>query len=122
MVFRVSCSFALWNREEKNIMLYVECTYIPEKKINLDLGDEFNARKWFPALKALCLCLIEIPFESQLSILKNVCEEASESKTWRETMGGSHSSRNCHFSSGKLHEGQNRRLNNPTPPPNPVGK
>ena len=25
------------------------------KKINLDLGDEFNARKWFPALRALSL-------------------------------------------------------------------
>ena len=36
----------------------------------------------------MSLYLIEIPLESQLSILKNVCEEASESETWRETMGG----------------------------------
>ena len=35
---------------------------------------------------------------------------------------GSQSSRNCDFSSGKLHEGQKRRLNNPTPPPDSVGK
>ena len=59
VILRVSCSFALWNREEKNIMLYVECTYIPEKKINLDLGDEFNARKWFPALRVLCLSTLQ---------------------------------------------------------------
>ena len=36
----------------------------------------------------MSLYLIEIPFESQLSVLKNVCKEASESETWRETMGG----------------------------------
>ena len=70
----------------------------------------------------MSLYLIEIPFESQLSVLKNICEKASESETWGETMGGSQSSRNCHFSSGKLHEGQKRRLNNPTPPPDPVGR
>ena len=65
----------------------------------------------------MSLYFIGIPLESQLSILKNVCEEASESETWRETMGGSQSSRNCDFSSGKLHEGQKRRLNNPHPSP-----
>lgn len=56
------------------------------------------------------LYLIEIRFESRLSVLRTVCEEASESETWGETMGESQYSRNCDFSSGKLHESQKRRL------------
>ena len=36
----------------------------------------------------MSLYLIEIPFESQLSVLKNICEETSESETWRETIEG----------------------------------
>ena len=54
----------------------------------------------------MSLYLIEIPLESQLSILKNVCEEASESETWRETMGGSQSSRAFQLGTMSLSKGQ----------------
>ena len=70
----------------------------------------------------ISLYLTEISFESRLSVLKNVCQWASESETWGETMGESQSSRNSDFSSGKLHEGQKRRLYNPDPSPWLCGK
>ena len=59
MIFRVLCSFVLWNREEKKISCYRQNIQIYPKKINLNLGDEFNARKWFPALRALCLSTLQ---------------------------------------------------------------
>ena len=62
--------------------------------------------------------LKKIPFESQLLVLRTVCEEASEGQTWGDTMGRSHFTiRIFTFSSGKLHEGQKRRLNKSLPPP-----
>ena len=57
----------------------------------------------------MSLYLIKTPFESQLSVLRTICEEAAEGQTQGETMGGSHStSRKFTFSSGKLREGQKR--------------
>ena len=68
------------------------------------------------------LYLIKIPFESQLSVLKTVCEEAAEGQTWGETMGESHSTnRNFHFSSGKLSV-RRGGWTSPISPPDSVGK
>ena len=45
---------------KKKILCYRQNVHIyQKKKINLDLGDEFNARKWFPALRVLCLSTLQ---------------------------------------------------------------
>ena len=72
---------------------------------------------------SVCIYLIKIQFESQPSVLKIIYEEAAEGQTWGETTGVSLStSRNFTFSSGKLCEGQKRRLNKPLPSPPDCGK
>ena len=61
---------------------------------------------------SVSIYLIKIQLESQPSVLKIIYEEAAEGQTWGETIGASLStSRNFTFSSGKLCEGQKRRLN-----------
>ena len=111
--YRSLCKFALWNREEKNIMLQTECIQIQKK--NLHLRNVFYARKMAPSSQgSVSIYLIKIQLESQPSVLKIIYEEAAEGQTWGETTGASLStSRNFTFSSGKLCEGQKRRLNLP---------
>ena len=94
------------------------------KKKKLNLRNVFYAWKMAPSSQgSVSIYLIKIQFESQPSVLKIIYEEAAEGQTWGETTGASLStSRNFTFSSGKLCEGQKRRLNKPLPSPPDCGK
>ena len=96
--------------------------YIYIKKLNL--RNVFYARKMVPSSQgSVSIYLIKIQFESQPSVFKIIYEEAAEGQTWGETTGASLStSRNFTFSSGKLCEGQKRRLNKPLPSSPDCGK
>ena len=103
-------------------MLQTECIQIQKKKFNL--RNVVYARKMAPSSQgSVSIYLIKIQFESQPSVLKIIYEEAAEGQTWGETIGASLStSRNFTSSSGKLCEGQKRRLNKPLPSPPDCGK
>ena len=81
----------------------------------LNLRNVFYARKMAPSSQgSVSIYLIKIQFESQPSVFKIIYEEAAEGQTWGETLPRTASlstSRNFTFSSGKLCEGQKRRLN-----------
>ena len=83
--YRSLCKFALWNREEKN-MLQTECIQILKKKKKLHLRNVVYARKMaLSSQGSVSIYFIKIQLESQPSVLKIIYEEAAEGQTWGET-------------------------------------